>query len=56
MRATGDEIIHDKHSGQLVPLTQFLTKKANITEISRKLLSEVWHRHKNIEKKNFSKI
>lgn len=40
MNATGEEAITDKH-GQTTDLRTYLTEKANITDISRKLLSEV---------------
>jgi sulfite reductase (NADPH) flavoprotein alpha-component len=41
MRATGEESIVDKHSGQTLPLKEFLSTKANISELSRKLISEL---------------
>ncbi|MBA3724849.1 MAG: sulfite reductase, partial [Candidatus Levybacteria bacterium] len=50
MRAKGDELIADKQ-GELHSLRTYLQKKANITEISRKVLQEVCGRQTNIEKK-----
>lgn len=50
MKAKGDESITDKQ-GETHALRSFLQKKANITEISRKLLTEVSERQNNAEKK-----
>jgi sulfite reductase (NADPH) flavoprotein alpha-component len=53
MKATGEEMIRDKHSEEMISVRQFLTLKANITEISRKLLQEIAQRQPN-EAKKFS--
>jgi sulfite reductase (NADPH) flavoprotein alpha-component len=51
LRATGHEEIQEKNSETKVSLTEFLTRKANITEISRKLITEVAQRQTNSQKK-----
>ena len=53
MKASGTETVLDKHSGEHWQLKHFLTRKANITEISRKLLGEIAKRQTNPEKKAF---
>lgn len=51
IKAKGDEIIRDKNSGEPWPLRLFLQKKANLTTVSRKLLSEIKERQTNPAKK-----
>jgi sulfite reductase (NADPH) flavoprotein alpha-component len=41
MGAKGDEIVHDKHTNEPYHLRDFLTRKANLTDISRKFISEI---------------
>lgn len=53
MKCDGEEIVQEKLSGENWKLRDFLTKKGNITEISKKLLSEVCQRQTNSEKKAF---
>jgi sulfite reductase (NADPH) flavoprotein alpha-component len=50
MGATGSETILDKHAEFSWTLRDFLTKKANLGEVSRKLLSEVAFRQTNLIK------
>lgn len=50
MKAKGDEQVTDKH-GQSFPLREYLYKKANITEISRKILNEMCQRQHHPQKK-----
>ncbi len=49
--ATGTEVVTDKHTGELIPLRTYLTKKGNITDINRKLFTEVAQRQTNKGKK-----
>ena len=51
MRVKGNEVIIDKHSGLPYPIREFLTKKANITDLSKKLLSVIAQEQGNAEKK-----
>ena len=51
MNAVGTEIINEKNTGNPVDLREFLTHKANITGISRKLLSEIAARQTDPQKK-----
>lgn len=51
MHAQGTEIILDKHTGQTFSMREFLTKKANLTDLSRKLLSFIAQEQANSEKK-----
>lgn len=51
LRAQGTEIILDKHSGQSSSLHEFLTKKANLTDLSKKLLTFIAHEQTDLEKK-----
>lgn len=53
MHADGKELVHDKQSGETTPLREFLTKKANLTDVSRKFLQEIEKRQTNSEKRNF---
>lgn len=41
MHASGDELVSDKNNPETIALTTYLTKNANLTDISRKLLTEV---------------
>lgn len=52
MKVSGDEIVLDKHGEKSWTLRDFLTTQANITEVSRKLLSEVGFRQTNPAKKS----
>lgn len=52
LQATGLEIVQHKHTGELFPLIEFLTAKANITDISPKLFREVHARQPNLDKKH----
>jgi sulfite reductase (NADPH) flavoprotein alpha-component len=51
MKATGEETVLDKHAEKAWRLRDFLISKVNISEISRKLLSEIMNRQTNPEKK-----
>lgn len=51
MRAKGTEPITDR-AGDVYPLREYLEKKANITEISRKVLNEVCRLQSNPQKKS----
>ena len=51
MKASGAETVVDKHSGEHWNLKDYLTRKANITEISKKLFGEFVQRQTNPEKK-----
>lgn len=53
MQASGEEIIFDKQGVESWTLRNFLTTKANITEISRKLLREFFDRQTSPQKKDF---
>jgi sulfite reductase (NADPH) flavoprotein alpha-component len=53
MKATGKETVLDKHAEKEWLLHDFLTSQANITEISRKLLGEIFHRQTHPQKKAF---
>ncbi len=53
MKATGNEIIVEKNSEELWKLSDFLEKKANLTDFSRKLLTEIIHRQTILEKKKY---
>lgn len=52
MRACGDETVLDKHAEKAWQLRDFLTSRGNITEISRKLLSEICYRQPDAKKKS----
>lgn len=41
LKASGDEEIFDRRSGELLPLRDFLARRASITHFSRKFLNEV---------------
>lgn len=49
--ATGSELIVDKHSEQSYTLTDYLTSHGNITDISRKFITELGNRQTNPLKK-----
>lgn len=49
--ATGDEIIHEKHTQNPLSLRDFLTSRANITDVSRKMVQELFARQTHPEKK-----
>lgn len=53
MRASGDEVVLDKHTNHPWKLQDFLTKKANIATVSRKLLSEIHRKQSHPPKKQF---
>lgn len=52
LQATGLEIVQHKQTGEIFPLFEFLTAKANITDISPKLFREVHARQSNLDKKH----
>lgn len=52
LKATGKEIIQNKQSGELIPLVDYLTTQANITDISLKLFREIATRQPNADKKH----
>lgn len=52
MKAQGHELIHSKHTQELLPLSEFLTSKGNITDVSPKLFREVYARQPNKDKKH----
>ena len=49
--ATGNEIINDKRTGEKLELRTFLTKKAGITEFSKKFVTELAKKQTNNEKR-----
>jgi sulfite reductase (NADPH) flavoprotein alpha-component len=49
--ASGMEKVTDKHTGSLYSFRDYLAKKANITDVSRKLISELALRQTNPRKK-----
>lgn len=51
MKASGTEIIKLRNREETLPLREFLERKANITEISRKFISELYERQMNPIKK-----
>lgn len=46
-----DVLVIDKHSGQGMPVREFLTKKANLSDLSKKFLSVIAQEQKNSKKK-----
>lgn len=52
MRAIGTEIVLHKHTEATTTLRDFLSNKANITNVSRKLLSEIASRQTNRQKQD----
>lgn len=53
MRASGEEVIRDKQTGESASLSITLTTQANLTTISPKLFQEIASRQPNEEKKQF---
>lgn len=53
MNATGDETVLDRHAEKAWKLRDFLTSQANISDVNRKLLSEIGFRQTNVQKKAF---
>ena len=51
LHASGYELVSDKHSGQSFLLREFLTKKANLADVPRKLIVEICQRQTNVHKK-----
>jgi sulfite reductase (NADPH) flavoprotein alpha-component len=51
MKATGEERIADKRSGETYLLNEFLTKKGNISTVSKKLVQEVYQKLQSEPKK-----
>lgn len=51
MHATGSETVAEKHSGKVLELRDFLTKKANLADASKKLIIEIARRQTNLQKK-----
>lgn len=49
LRATGEEIVKDKHAVSY-SLNEFLSRKGNLTEVPRKLISELANRQSNLQK------
>lgn len=49
--ANGDELVKSKQDDTFIPLKLFFEEKANITEISKKFLSELAKKQTNFEKK-----
>lgn len=52
LKATGQEIIQNKQTGELISLSDYLTSKANITDISPKLFREIAARQPDADKKH----
>lgn len=53
MRVKGHELVIDKHTGQGTTIRDFLIKKANVTDLSKKLLSLIAQEQTNLQKKEF---
>lgn len=53
MKAQGDEIVFEKLSGVAWGLRDYLTQKANLNDVSKKLLVELCHKQTNLSKKAF---
>jgi sulfite reductase (NADPH) flavoprotein alpha-component len=51
MRTKGDELVIDKHTGEGLSIRDFITKKANVTDLSKKLLSIIAQEQPNPAKK-----
>lgn len=51
LHVNGSEIVNDKHSGENFSIYEFLTKRANVTDLSKKLLSVIAQKQPNQEKK-----
>jgi sulfite reductase (NADPH) flavoprotein alpha-component len=56
LHATGAEIITEKHSGKESSLWNFLKHKANLAEVSRKLIQEICQRQTNPQKKEHFEV
>ncbi len=56
MKATGNEFVQLKTTGELIKFSDFLTKSANISDISPKLLREVFGRQPEGEKKHLLEL
>jgi len=52
LKADGTELILDKHSGMTLSLQEFISQKANISDIPRKFLIALAEAETNSEKKN----
>lgn len=52
LKATGKDMILNKQSGELISLVEYLTSKANITDISLKLFREIAARQPDTDKKH----
>jgi len=53
MKAVGDEIVIEKQSGNAWELRAYLTQKANLNDVSKKLLMELCQKQTNLSKKAF---
>ncbi len=53
LKAKGDEIVHDKQTQKPISLREFLYKKGNLADVSRKLLLEIAQRQMNPAKKEY---
>ncbi len=51
LQAQGSEEVLDKNTGNKVSLREFLSKKANLTEINRKIVMEIAERQPQLDKK-----
>lgn len=52
IKAEGHETVHVKHTQELMPLAEFLAQRANLSDISPKLVREIYARQKNKEKRH----
>ena len=52
LKATGEETIIEKKTLESCNLREFLQKKANLTTVSKKMISELCHRHPSGSKKS----
>lgn len=52
MKAEGHELVHSKHSQEVFPLSEFLRRHANVTDVPQKLLKEVYARQTHSDKKH----
>ena len=51
MKAVGKEQVLEKHTENIISLEEFLTKKGDVTQVSRKLISELAQRQTDLQKK-----
>lgn len=51
LKASPDILIHDKHTKDLLPLQEYLLRKVNLAEVTRKLVAEMAQRQSNPAKK-----